>query len=249
MRDGNGQRTALVTGGSRGIGLAISQRLRADGYAVTPADVNPRALGRLEGLVTEHGDLFSPAQVDISNPEQIQGAIRQIVDRWGRLDVLVNNAGRNRGGGVFDTSPDDWDWVLDTNLKGSFLCAKYAAEQMRSQGSGSIISISSTSAGGFDPNAAYSASKAGVIGLTRSLARELGPLGVRVNAIAPGVIETDWVKHNLPPEFLEEERAITPMGRNGEPEDIADVIAFLASDDARHVTGQVICVSGGRWMR
>ena len=241
-------RTALVTGGSRGIGLAITKRLLADGFAVTAADVNPRALGRMDELVAEHGEMLSRAEIDITQGEQVQAAVREVVERRGRLDVMVNNAGRNRGGGLFDTSEEDWDWVHETNMKGTFLCSKYAAEQMRKQGHGSIISISSISAGGADKNPAYDASKAGIIGLTRSMAHELGPFGIRVNAIAPGTILTDWVQHNLPPDFLQAESEATPLARLGQPEDIAAAISYLSSDDAQHVTGQVLCVSGGRWM-
>ena len=247
--DGTGvTRTAMVTGGSRGLGLAITQRLLADGFAVMAADVNPRALGRMDPLVAEHGDRLDRVEVDITQSEQVQSGVRAVVERWGRLDVMVNNAGRNRGGGLFETSAEDWEWVHDTNMKGTFLCSKYAAEQMREQGSGSIVSISSISAAGADKNPAYDSSKAGVIGLTRAIAHELGPLGIRANAVAPGTILTDWVQHNLPPDFLQAEAEDTPRGELGKPEDIAAAVSYLSSEDARHVTGQVLCVSGGRWM-
>ena len=133
-------------------------------------------------------------------------------------------------------------------MKGTFLCSKFAAEQMRPQGSGSIVSISSISAAGADRNPAYDSSKAGIIGLTRAMAHQLGQYGIRVNAVAPGTILTDWVQHNLAPDFLQAEADATPSGNLGDPEDIAAAISYLASDDARHVTGQVLCVSGGRWM-
>lgn len=244
----SGTRTAMVTGGSRGLGLAITKRLLADGFAVMAADVNPRALGRMDALTAEHGDMLDRVEVDITQGDQVQNAMQAVSARWGRLDVMVNNAGRNRGGGLFDTSAEDWDWVHDTNMKGTFLCSKFAAEQMREQGSGSIISISSISSAGEDKNPAYDSSKAGIIGLTRAMAHELGPLGIRANAVAPGTILTDWVQQNLPPDFLQAESAATPRGELGQPEDIAAAVSYLASDDARHVTGQVLCVSGGRWM-
>jgi len=243
-----GTRTAMVTGGSRGLGLAITKRLLADGFAVMAADVNPRALRRMDDLVAEFGDRLDRVEVDITQAEQVQSGVRAVLDHWGRLDVMVNNAGRNRGGGLFDTSAEDWEWVHDTNMKGTFLCSKYAAEPMREQGSGSIVSISSISSAGADKNPAYDSSKAGIIGLTRALAHELGPLGIRANAVAPGTILTDWVQHNLPPDFLASEAVDTPRGELGQPEDIAAAVAYLASDDARHVTGQVLSVSGGRWM-
>lgn len=246
--DSTRRRTALITGGSRGIGLTTAHRFLADGYAVAVADVNPRALARLDDLAAEHGDAFTRLEMDITDSAQIQRALDDIVGRWGQLDVLVNNAGRNRGGRTFDTSEEDWDWVLDTNLKGSFLCSKLAAVTMRDHGGGSIINLSSTSAGGFDRNPAYDASKAGLIGLTRGMAHDLGEHGIRVNAVAPGTTLTDWVKHNLPEDFIAADTEATPLGTLAEPEDIAAAIAFLASEDARHITGQVLSVSGGRWM-
>ncbi len=242
------QRTVLITGGSRGIGLSTAMRFLQDGYAVTVADVNPRALGRLDEVEAEHKDRFARAEMDVTDLAQIETTVSQIRKRWGSLAVLVNNAGRNRGGGLFDTSEEDWDWVLNTNLKGSFLCSKAAAASMRETGGGAIINISSVSASGHDRNPAYDSSKAGLIGLTRALAQELGPDGIRVNAVAPGTTMTEWVKRNIPQEMLDADLARTPLGRNAEPEDIAAAVAWLASEEAQQVTGVVLPVAGGLWM-
>lgn len=248
MSTGARPRTALITGGGRGIGLAIARRLLDDGYAVAVGDVNAKALARLDDVAAEHGDRFQRVELDITQRADVERAVSGIVERWGALDALVNNAGRNTSSDTFSTSEEDWDWVLDTNLKAVFLCSQVAAERMREQGAGAIVNISSTSAGGEGGNPAYSASKAGVIGLTRAMAHELGPLGIRVNAVAPGTTLSDWVQRHMPAEELAREAERNPLRRNAEPADIAAAVAFLASDDARHVTGQVLSVSGGRWM-
>src|SRR3990170_7752434 len=159
-------RTALVTGGARGIGLAISQRFLRDGYRVAITDINPKAMAGLEPLLAAHPEHLMRLEVDVTDRAAVQGAVDRVVGRWGRLDVLVNNAGRNRLGNTYDTTEANWDWILDTNLKAVFFCSQAAAQQMRAQGGGAIVNISSTSASGMDGNPAYSASKAGVIGLT-----------------------------------------------------------------------------------
>jgi len=241
-------RTAFVTGAARGIGLATVQRLLADGYGVVLGDVSAKGLAALDDFAAETGDRLIRATVDVTDSAQVQAAIDQAVERWGRLDVLVNNAGRNRIGDSYDTTPENWDWILDTNLKAVFFCSQAAVRQMRAQGGGAIVNIASTSASGMDGNPAYSASKAGVIGLTYTMAREVGPDGIRVNAVAPGATLSEWVQKNTPPERLQAMAEAAPLRRYAEPADIAAVIAFLASDDARHLTGQILSASGGAWM-
>ena len=248
LKMANDRRTALVTGAGRGIGHAIMQRLLDDGYAVIAGEVAPRGIAALEEEAKGHEGLLFPAELDVTNLAQIDAAVQTARDHWGRLDVLVNNAGRNRIADFLAASEEDWDWVLDTNLKAVFFCSQAAARLMADAGGGSIVNISSTSASGIEGNAPYSASKAGVIGLTRSMATELGPSGIRVNAVAPGTTLSDWVVRNTSEEGLRASAETNPLRRNAEPEDIASVVAFLGSDDARHVTGQVISASGGRWM-
>ena len=194
------RRSALVTGAGRGIGHVIMERLLADGYAVITGEVAPRGIAALEKEVKQYEGLLVPAELDVTNLGQI-GAAAQ--DRWGRLDVLVNNAGRNRAVDSLSASAEDWDWVLETNLKAVFFCSQATARLMVEAGSGSIVNISSTSASGIEDYALYSASKAGVIGLNRSMATELGPPGIRVNAVAPGTTLSDWVVRNTPEEALQ----------------------------------------------
>jgi NAD(P)-dependent dehydrogenase (short-subunit alcohol dehydrogenase family) len=242
-------RTALVTGSGRGIGWAITERLLRDGYGVVAAEVSRRGLEVLQERATARSDeRLLPARVDVTSRAEIEAAVQAAVDRWGRLDVLVNNAGRNRAADSLTTTDEDWDWILDTNLKAVFFCSQIAAAQMKAQGGGAIVNISSTSAGGLDGNPAYSASKAGVIGLTRAMAVELGPSQIRVNAVAPGTTLSEWVRKNSTPDSLTAAANRNPLRRNGEPEDVANSVAFLASEDAQHVTGQLISVSGGGWM-
>ena len=242
-------RTALVTGSGRGIGWAITECLLNDGYGIVAAEVSRRGLEVLqERAAARPDDRLLPARVDVTSTSEIEAAVEAGVARWGRLDVLVNNAGRNRAADSLTTTEEDWDWVLDTNLKAVFFCSQVAAAQMKAQGGGAIVNISSTSAGGLDGNPAYSASKAGVIGLTRAMAAELGQHQIRVNAVAPGTTLSEWVRKNSTPDSLDSAARRNPLRRNGDPEDVANTGAFLASEDSQHVTGQLISVSGGGWM-
>jgi 3-oxoacyl-[acyl-carrier protein] reductase len=175
-------------------------------------------------------------------------AVEAIVGEWGRLDVLVNNAAVNRPGGIFSQPDEDWAAVIAVNLTGVFVASSVAAPPMVAGRWGAIVNIGSIGAAGMGASPAYAASKAGLIGLTRQMARELGPDGVTANVVAPGVTTTDWVARNLGTDSMEATAAATPLRRLGTPEDIAGVVSFLASADARHVTGQVISASGGMWM-
>jgi 3-oxoacyl-[acyl-carrier protein] reductase len=243
-----GERVALVTGGGRGIGLACVVRLLHDGYRVAVVEINERAIAAArEQLAPEAGRLqFESASV--SDRAAMTRVVSGLRERWGRLDALVNNAGVNRPGGIFEHSDADWDAVLDVNLKGPFVVTAVAAQLMREGEGGAIVNIGSIGAAGMGASPAYAASKAGLIGLTRQNARELGPYGITVNLVAPGVTTTDWVLRNLGPERVAAAEQSAPLRRVGAPEDIAGVVAFLVSPDARHVTGQVISPSGGAWM-
>lgn len=240
-------RVALVTGGGRGIGLAAAERLLNDGFLVAILDVNERVLDSAR-LALGHPDEVVCLYASVSDPAAVSGVVAEIVGRWERIDVLVNNAAINRPGGLFEQSLSDWGAVLTVNLTGPFVVSAAVAPRMRQQRWGSIVNVGSIGAAGFGASPAYAASKAGLIGLTRQQARELGVYNITANYVAPGVTLTDWVERNLGQERIEASAAATPMGRVGTPGDIAGVIAFLASDDARHVTGQVISVSGGVWM-
>ena len=240
------KRIALVTGASRGIGAAVAKRLAADGYFVV-VNYNGSAQ-RAQEVVTQivaAGNEAVALQCDVSDFEACAELIRQIIERYDRLDVLVNNAGITRDGLLMRMSEADFDAVIDTNLKGAFHTIRHASRQFLKQRSGRIINIASVS--GLLGNAGqanYAASKAGVIGLTKSVARELASRQITVNAVAPGFIATDMVDAMTD----SAKAAMTdhiPFGRIGEPEEVADVVAFLASDAARYITGQIIAVDGG----
>ena len=240
------RRIALVTGASRGIGASVAKRLAADGYLVL-VNYNGSAQRAQEVVtqITAAGNEAVAMQCDVSDFDACGELIARITADYGRLDVLVNNAGITRDGLLMRMSEADFDAVIDTNLKGAFHTIRHASRQFLKQRSGRIINIASVS--GLLGNAGqanYAASKAGVIGLTKSVARELASRQITVNAVAPGFIATEMVDAMTD----SAKAAMTdhiPFGRIGEPEEVADVVAFLASGAARYVTGQIIAVDGG----
>jgi 3-oxoacyl-[acyl-carrier protein] reductase len=247
----NDVRVAMVTGGSRGMGLAIARRLLADGYAILAIDINTRALGgeAFQAVRKEHEGRFDGYEGSVTDFEAMRAAAAQCKERWGGLDVLVNNAGLNRPGGMFDLDEADWDAVVAVNLKGAWLCALASVPLMEERGGGAIVSIGSVAGAGMGSGSpVYAATKAGLVGFTKTIAHELGPRGIRANLVAPGLTLTEWVERNMGEERIAEARRHSPLRRVGEPSDVAAAVAWLASEDARHVTGQVISVSGGEWM-
>jgi 3-oxoacyl-[acyl-carrier protein] reductase len=235
---------ALVTGGSRGIGAAISRELARAGAKVA---VNCRSgTDAAEQIAGEIGGIA--VQADVSNPQEAQALIERVEEELGDVDALVNNAGVTRDTLIARMSDDDWETVIDTNLRGTFNTARAVSRKMLRRRAGSIVNLSSVVGIHGNPGQAnYAASKAGIIGLTKALARELGSRGVRVNAIAPGYITTE-----LTDVLNDEQRGLilgnTPLGRLGEPEDVAGAVRFLCSDDAAFITGEVLLVDGGLGM-
>jgi 3-oxoacyl-[acyl-carrier protein] reductase len=233
-------RTALVTGGSRGIGQAIATELANAGAQVV---IGYRSGGDEAEKVA--GDIGGKAvQADVSNPEEA----KRLVDEAGEVEILVNNAGVTRDGLIARMSDEDWDVVIDTNLRGTFNTCRAVTRGMMKRRSGAIVNVSSIVGVHGNPGQTnYSASKAGIIGFTKALARELGSRGVRANVVAPGYISTR-LTNELPEELKQAMLANTPLGRFGDPEDVAGAVRFLCSDAAAFVTGEVLLVDGGLGM-
>ena len=240
---------AIVTGGARGIGHSITQRLLDDGYAVGVIDVNAKALASLAPEVDEREGRLDAHEASVSDRVAVQAVVDELVSAHGGLDAVVNNAGMTLPATFLNQDDVDWDRIVDVNLKGTFVVAQLAARQMVEQGRGSIVNISSVSAHGVRTGPpAYAAAKAGVEGLSRLMAVQLGPLGVRVNTIVVGTTATPWLLGRKSEEELDAMRATTLTGQIGDPDDIAATVAFLCSEAARHIVGQMISVSGGQWM-
>jgi 3-oxoacyl-[acyl-carrier protein] reductase len=249
MRELKG-RVAVVTGSSRGLGRAIAVKLAGLGARIV---VNYRdnqgAAEETLRLVREAGGEAIVVQADVSIHSEADKLIQSAVDRFGQLDILVNNAGTTRDGLLIRMTEEDWDIVLDTNLKSVFACCKAAQRPMMKQRYGRIVNI--TSVAGLAGNAGqtnYAAAKAGMIGFTKSLAKEVGSRNITVNAVAPGYIPTE-LSAQIRPELIIKGMDMTPLGHPGTAEDIANAVAFLVSDDANYITGQVLSVDGGLAMQ
>jgi len=238
-------RSAMVTGASRGIGRAICLRLAAAGARIAGLDVDAQPLGQTAGEVGQLGVQFLELTGDVSSAQQVQEAVDQVVAQFGALDVMVNNAGITRDNLLIRMSDEEWQKVLAINLTGVFNGVKAAARVMLRQKRGSIINMASVVGLMGNPGQAnYAASKAGVIGLTKTAARELARKGVRVNAVAPGYIVTRMTEQ-LSAEAKAALQQQIPLQRLGQPEDVAEAVLFLASDASSYVTGHVLCVDGG----
>jgi len=240
---------AVVTGAARGIGRAIALALAAEG-AIVIVHYNGSAAKAEEVIkeITQAGGRAESFACNVTDATAVEGLFAEVLKKYGRIDILVNNAGITKDGLLMRMTEEDFTQVIDTNLKGAFHCTKAAVKVMLKQRSGRIINISSVS--GVTGNAGqanYSASKAGLIGLTKSVAREVASRGITVNAVAPGFIETDMTEV-LPEKVKTNATAQIPLNHFGKPEDVAAAVAFLASDKSGYITGQVICVDGGMAM-
>jgi NAD(P)-dependent dehydrogenase (short-subunit alcohol dehydrogenase family) len=252
-------KVAVVTGAGSGMGREIAQRLAAEGAVIVVADINEAGMNATVAGLT-HGGLKSiGVKVDVSSRDDVQRAVRDIIGQLGHIDILVNCAGVTRHRPFQTLNSDDWDFVLSVDLKGVFFCCQAVAPHMISRRYGKILNISSISGTGASSHAAggsqagnanYAAAKAGVIQLTKTLARELGPHGINVNSVAPGFVLTAITGASRSPEEVKEHiaarAAMAVLGRTGTPEDIANVVLFFVSDESSFVTGQTLYVDGGR---
>ena len=247
-----GGKKAIVTGGGTGIGKAIALEFAGAGADIAICSRNVRNIEKVRDEIIALGRDSMAVSMDVRVREDVDNMVQQVIDEFGRIDILVNNAGTNRPTPVLDLTEDTWNLILDTNLKGLFFCTQAVARHMVKQKSGKIINISSTaSMGANEPGqAAYAASKTGVNAFTKACAREFGPYGINVNAIAPGRILTPLVYASRTPEqvekFLETGKSAAVLGRLGTVEEIAHLALFLASDDAAFITAEIIACNGGR---
>ena len=239
-------RTAAVTGGASGIGRATAARFLAEGASVLIIDKNPETES-IAARVGADERAASGVVADVSRTEEAERAIREMLGRFGRLDVLVNGVGiAGRSVPVWEVTDDEWDEMVAVTLRSTFVCSRAALRLMRAQGSGTIVNIASIAGKEGNPNASpYSAAKGGVIAFTKAIAKEVARENIRINAVAPGVIRTP-MNEQVSKEHLAYMLERMPMGRIGEPEEVAALIAFLASDEASFTTGQTYDISGGR---
>ena len=245
-------KVAIVTAAAgAGIGQASARRFAQEGAQVVISDAHARRVQEAaEAMSKDFGREVLALAVDVREPSQVNDMVRTALDRFGQIDILMNNAGINRLQPVWEMDDETWRLVIDVNLTGTFNCTRAVLPHMIERKSGAIVNMASVVGwvGSQDGEAHYAAAKAGIMGFTRAVAAEVGQHGVRVNAIAPGLIYNEFLERIYPKEFFEGFVKRVPLGRAGEPPDVADLALFLAGDQSRYITGEVVCISGGAFM-
>ncbi len=243
-------RVALVTGAGQGMGRAVAARLAAGGARVVANDLDPESAERTTQALMDAGHEAISIAGDVSRPDEVREMFRTVADRYGSLHVLVNNAGILYPTSVEQIAPEEWDLVVAVNLTGTFLCSQAAIGPMREAGWGRIVNFSSTAGKNVSTvgGAHYTAAKAGVLGFTRHLAKEVAGYGITVNAVCPGLIDTEMVRAVISPERADAYASSFPIERLGKPEEVAELVAFLASDRASYITGASLDINGGDLM-
>jgi len=237
-------KVALITGGGSGIGAAVARRFAQEGAKIAIGDVDVEGAEKVASEIKDAGGEALICKADVRKRDEVEAMVDHILREYGRLDILINNAGVTRDSLCARMSEEDWNFVVDVNLKGTFLCSKAAFRPMRKQRYGKIVNTASVAVRGNIGQVNYSASKAGIIGLTRTLALEFARAGICVNCIAPGFIETPMTE-GLPEKVKEEALKRIPLGRIGRPEEVANLHLFLASPESDYITGQVFFIDGG----
>ena len=243
-------KTALITGGGQGMGLAVAVKLASLGANVAINDVDADRANRAADQIDATGERSIAVPADITSRNQVSQMIDAVIDRWSGLHILINNAGILYSTSVAEIQEDEWDRVIEVNLKGTFLCAQAALPPMKKAGWGRIVNFSSTAGKNVSTlgGAHYTASKAGVLGFTRHLAKEVAAEGITVNAVCPGLIDTEMVRATIDDARTKAYAASFPIPRLGRPEEVADLVAFLASDQASYITGAALDINGGDLM-
>ena len=247
-------KVSIVTGGASGIGAATARALAAEGARVVVADINASALEKMEEEMRKEGRQFLCLRANVAKEKEVEELINKTVSHFGGIDILVNNAGISpkhdgKKANLWEMSIAEWDQVMAVNIRGAFLCCHFAVPKMIERGGGAIVNVSSLAAkaGSGITGCHYVISKAGVVGLTKVLAREVAEYGIRVNAVAPGRIDTPMI-WDVPPEVNEKYKQTIPLNRLGTPEEVAEGIVFLLSESASYITGQVMDINGGMGM-